>query len=252
MNEVGEWEDSAWQWKIRWRRARFEWEVPLEADLTHQISQVSLSRERKDVQIWGGEDTGVFSVNSAYRYLTKQTRNSQQEVFISLWKTKALPNVITTAWRALLGRLPTRVNLRRRGGLLSSTICVFCHTKEETCQHIFLECEFAQKVWTLCFKWIGVQFVQHKDLLIHFENFSLPQLNCKQNLLWKGVWATIMRCIWEHRNSNVFKQGVVDVEEIFQMVQLKMWQWLKHMSQSFNYSFADWILNPLICCRSFK
>ena len=57
VNEVGEWEDSTWQWKIRWRRARFEWEVLLEADLIHQISQVSLSRERKDVQMWGCEDT---------------------------------------------------------------------------------------------------------------------------------------------------------------------------------------------------
>ena len=97
-----------------------------------------------------------------------------------------------------------------------------------------------------------MSFVQHNDLLIHFENFYLPQVSRKQNLLWKGVWATTVRCIWEQMNSIVFKQWVVDVEEIFQMVQLKSWLWLKHRGRSFSYSFVDWVLNPLICIRSYK
>ena len=70
-------------------------------------------------------------------------------------------------------------------------------------------------VWSLCFRWIGIVFVQHKAMLTHFESFYLPQLSSRQNFLWKGVWATIVTCIWEHRNSIVFNQGVVDVEEIF-------------------------------------
>ena len=42
----------------------------------------------------------------------------------------------------------------------------------------------------------------------------------------------------------------VSVEEYVQKVQLKSWQWLKHRGSSFNYSFTDWMLNPLICIRS--
>jgi len=112
--------------------------------------------------------------------------------------------------------------------MLNTTLCALCEIKDESCQHIFLECKFAQSVWSLCFKWIGISFVQHKDLLTHFENFHLSQVSSKQSLPWKGVWATIVRCIWEQRNSIVFKQGVIDAEEIFQMVQLKSWLWLKH------------------------
>jgi len=26
VDEVGEWVNSTWQWRLRWRRARFEWE----------------------------------------------------------------------------------------------------------------------------------------------------------------------------------------------------------------------------------
>jgi len=88
--------------------------------------------------------------------------------------------------------------------------------------------------------------------MTHFVSFHLTQSSNKQNLVWKGVWAAIVRCLWEHRNSVAFNQGVVDAEEVFQNAQLKSWLWLKHKAHDFNYSFADWVLNPLSCISSFK
>jgi len=49
VNEVGEWEDATWRWKVRWRRPRFEWESLMEADFLQQISRASVLREQKDV-----------------------------------------------------------------------------------------------------------------------------------------------------------------------------------------------------------
>ena len=80
----------------------------------------------------------------------------------------------------------------------------------------------------------------------------LNQASSKQNLVRKGVWVNIIRGIWDQRNLIVFKQGVVDAEEILQRAQLKSWLWMKHKVHSFNYSFVDWILNPLICINSYK
>jgi len=42
----------------------------------------------------------------------------------------------------------------------------------------------------------------------------------KQNQVSKGVWAAIVRCILEHRNNVIFRQGVPDAEKIFQAAQL--------------------------------
>jgi len=53
VNEVGEWADAAWRWKLRWRGDRFEWETLLEANFIQHISWASLSREHKDVHTWG-------------------------------------------------------------------------------------------------------------------------------------------------------------------------------------------------------
>ncbi|XP_068486393.1 uncharacterized protein [Phaseolus vulgaris] len=153
---------------------------------------------------------------------------------------------------ALAGRIPTRESLSRRGVIMNTILCAMCELQEETCQHTFIECDVAQRVWVLCLRWIGIVSVQHNAILAHFESFYLPQLSSRQNLLWKGVWATIVACIWEQRNSVVFSQGKIDVEEIIQKVQLKSWQWLKHRDPSFSYSLSDWMLNPLVCIRSYK
>ena len=252
VEEVGSWVDSVWEWKHRWRRVRFEWESMLESDLAMHLSRVRLSRDQEDIRVWGFDDLGLFSVNSAYECIAHPTRSSQNDVFSYLWKIKTFPNVLTTAWRVLIGRIPTRENLSSRGVIMNTILCAMCELKEETCQHTFIECDAAQRVWVLCFIWIGIVSVQQNAILSHFESFYLPQLSSRQNLFWKGVWATIVACIWEQRNFVVFSQGTIDVEEIVQKVQLKSWQWLKHRGPSFSYSFTDWMLNPLICIRSYK
>ena len=200
--------------------------------------------------MWGKEVPGLFSVNSANECLAKHDRGNQSEVYKLLWKVKAFPNVVVTAWRVLMGKLPTRMSLSRRGVMLNSTVCPLCQLEEETCQHLFLECHHAQRVWSLCLRSVDISFVQHNDLRLHFQSFHLFQASNKQNKIWKGVWANIIRCIWDQKNLITFQQGVVDAEEIFQRAQLKSWLWMKHKAHSSSYSFVDWVLNPTICIKS--
>jgi len=94
--------------------------------------------------------------------------------------------------------------------------------------------------------------VHHNELKDNFVSFHLAQASSKQNLVLKGVWAAIVRCIWDQRNSILFKQEVVDAEEILQMAKLKSWLWMKHRAAFHTYSFADWLLNSFICIKSIK
>jgi len=193
----------------------------MEIELDMHISRVTIIKDGKDTQVWKGDESGCFTVTSAYERLDKPERGPYIDAFKYLWKIKAFPNVVITTWRVLLGRVPTRECLSRRWVILNTTICALCQSKEESCQHLFLECKYALCVWALCFRWIGILFVQHNDLMTHFESFHLIQSSNKQNLVWKGVWAAIVWCLWEHRNSFVFNQGVVDAEEVFQKAQLR-------------------------------
>ncbi|XP_068466007.1 uncharacterized protein [Phaseolus vulgaris] len=250
VGEMGVWDGTEWRWDLRWRRGRFEWESPLERDLITILSGASLREDAQDTQVWGKEVPGLFSVSFAYDCLAKYDRGNQGEVYKLLWRATAFPNVLVTAWRVLMGRLPTRVSLSRRGVVVNLMMCPLCQLQVETYHHLFIECKYAQKVWSLCFQWVDISFVQQHDLKLHFQSFHLFHVSNKQNRIWKGIWANVIRCLWDQRNMIAFQQGVVDAEEVFQRVQLKSWLWMKHKARSFSYAFVDWVLNPNICIRS--
>ncbi|GKA80488.1 RNA-directed DNA polymerase, eukaryota, partial [Tanacetum coccineum] len=50
------------------------------------------------------------------------------------------------SWRARRDRLPTRVNLSRRGVLLDSHLCPLCNAAMEDVQHVFFRCDVARVV----------------------------------------------------------------------------------------------------------
>jgi len=146
MGEVGQWEESGWQWRFRWRRARVEWESIQEEDMLRLISANILNREEQDQQLWGGGGTGEFSVKSAYNCLASHATGEQMGFFNLLWQAKAFPSVLVTSWRSLLDRLPTTSNLIRREVMVSSSLSALCQETEESSQHLFVECVAAQWV----------------------------------------------------------------------------------------------------------
>jgi len=107
------------------------------------ISKGDLKREVKDLQVWGGNDTGKFSVKSTCRCLANHVTGSPSDIFKQLWQAKALPNVLTIDWKILLDGMPTRTSLIRKGVLLSSISCVHCSESKESSQHLFIECTIA-------------------------------------------------------------------------------------------------------------
>jgi len=248
--EVGEWEEEEWSWKLSWRRSRFQWESELLDELLRVIDRIKPRRDTTDIQTWGGDASGVYSVKTAYDCLAKSTRGRPNVIFKLLWQVKASPNVLVTAWRALLDRLPTKANLMTRGVMINSQPCVMCGGGIESAQHLFLDCTVAQRVWNRFLRWMGIAFVQHRELMYHFEQFHFPIFNHNQNLLWKGMWVAVVRCIWEQRNNIIFNQGVADDDEILHLAQTKAWLWLKHRLRCFNYSLAEWYMNPIHCIKS--
>jgi len=215
VSEVGFWEDTEWSWRLRWRRSRFEWESIMKVELMNLIIGKSPRKEAEDVMVWNGDSNGVFSLKSEYQTLCQSPNGISHDGYSLLWQVKALPKALFTAWRVLIGRLSTYENLTRRGMVVNSTLCVLCKAAEESNHHLFLTCIFAQKVWSLCLRWIGILFVQHKDLMNHFESFYLVHLSFKQNQVWKGVWVAIIWSIWKQRNLVVFKQRVVMLKKYF-------------------------------------
>jgi len=49
------------------------------------ISTIRLNKKVKDVQVWGREALGVFSVKSAYECLANHVSNPHNNIFKQLW-----------------------------------------------------------------------------------------------------------------------------------------------------------------------
>lgn len=63
-----------------------------------------------------------------------------------IWKSKVPSKVAIFLWVLYHGKTPTLDLLQHRGTPLGNR-CYLCSQDEESCNHIFLHCSFAFKVW---------------------------------------------------------------------------------------------------------
>jgi hypothetical protein len=67
-----------------------------------------------------------------------------------LWKAAVQKKHKVFFWLLIKDKLSTRNILRRKNRVLPSYDCVLCNSAhEETVNHLFLECSFAQSCWAL-------------------------------------------------------------------------------------------------------
>jgi len=72
----------------------------------------------------------------------------------------------------------------------------------------------------------------HNDSSYHFLKFKLGRASESVNDVWGALWIAVVSEIWKHKNKLIFKGGVIDVLEIFTLVQLKVWSWVTSKTSS--------------------
>lgn len=118
----------------------FKRKYPMLAD---EIQRQQL-REVEDRYIWQPNNSGMFSVASFYELL--RHRKPKVDWYRLIWKSKIPPKVSFICWLLMHKMLKTRQFLSARGVNIS-TECVFCICTNETCEHLFWQCEYSNKVW---------------------------------------------------------------------------------------------------------
>jgi hypothetical protein len=126
--------------------------LPISEEAFEQMQHILLvlgnitPTENKD--IWRFSWGANFSSSQAYRQLV-----GHQQVHIVyrwLWQCLCQPKHKVFFWLLIKDRLSTRNILKRKNMFLDSYNCVLClQNTEETYQHLFLHCPFAQQCWNL-------------------------------------------------------------------------------------------------------
>ncbi|XP_068483362.1 uncharacterized protein [Phaseolus vulgaris] len=109
--ELGNWIDGVWVWHFVWRRSFFEWEKPLEEQLVQLLQGAKLELGKEDCWFWKAGGFKTFTVNSAYVQVRKDTVGEVPPVYSKLWRCKALPSALFTAWRVIENKVATRFRL---------------------------------------------------------------------------------------------------------------------------------------------
>lgn len=133
----------------------------------------------------------------------------------------------------------------------SSLVCGLCAIEDENCQHLFFSCQVSWRVWMKLYDWLGIKTVLLIDAESHFrqhENLLLASKKAWSSLLL--IWIAAVNAIWQCRNGSVFRGERVEVDRIVELVQYKVWMWLRTKENNFLSSFYEWVSNPVECLKS--
>ena len=251
--QVGEMQENlGCGWKIDWRRRLFEWERGQEQELLRQLEEKGVNTEKEDIWVWKDDETKEYTVKSAYRILKEETQRDTGDTYVGLWKLKAQPSALLTAWRVLEDKILAKANLVRRGISVASSFCGLCGEEEETTSHLFCTCKVVWLVWSKCSEWLGVASTEHCDPKMHFSNFKISGMSKRVNQILGCVWVAVVADLWKHRNKSIFNSDRVNHIEIFIMVQVKVWSWVSFKVRRVSFSYSDWCLESLVCMISIR
>ncbi|GLT51274.1 hypothetical protein SLA2020_246950 [Shorea laevis] len=243
--ELGEWSEGVWSWKWDWRRDLFVWETDLVQELKNDLNMVIFNHDGEDKWTWRWESNGKYTVKSAYQHLGQPHQVGGSEIFKVIWNKLVPLKVSALAWRAIQDRIPTKVNLRKRGVITEEAElkCRLCSKKEESTDHVLVECIYAWRIWVACYSWWGVCTASQSSIQNHFRQHTdlFRQLKVKE--AWNLIWYAVIWTLWNWRNQMVFGKEMNKEMEVVDLIKLKSFAWLKAKDYP-ELDLEMWKLNP--------
>ncbi|GKV47542.1 hypothetical protein SLEP1_g54439 [Rubroshorea leprosula] len=251
-NQMGNIRSGSWEWKLTWRRNLFGWEAKEVVELERMIEGIKITQGCLDKWEWIHDKEGHYSTKTAYHLLaTDQSGPSGSTIFKRIWNPILPTKVSAFNWQLMLDRIPTKVNLLRRGIIkdLKESKCVICEEQEEDSAHLFLRCRMTQWLWEACAKWWGAEANIDIDCSKTFENFGEWSKETRTRQGWDCIWSAVVWTVWLARNQNLFQHKEVNARKMFELIQLRSFIWVKARNDRYAFTFSDWLLNPVECMK---
>jgi hypothetical protein len=204
--------------------------LPFERDL---IKQLPLIQEPMEDQImWPHTTNGCYNVKSGYNIMKfwqeisssgSTNTNPQNDIWKKIWTLPTIPRHKSLLWRIINNALPVRSALSRRG-IHCPIFCPICYQKEETINHLFMECHKANRIWFGSY--LGINFNPTHRSFIDWLIYCLA--NLKEDELC--YIAAIIYGIWFARNKKVFETHDLEDSTIINMATTTIQDYQKAMA----------------------
>eukprot|EP00253_Pinus_taeda_P010390 PITA_10390 len=181
--------------------------------LNSQILKIKIRKTEEDDQLrWGMIGNGNFSLKEAREMIVKAEQEEVVPWCNKVWDSLFWPKIKTFLWLLMQNKTLTWDNLRRKG-FGGPSRCPMCLGEEETINHLFNSCEWANHLWN----WLeGILRKSDRDresirntILNWQNNFSKNQ---RVNNIWKAMPGFLLCTIWKERNRRVFQDEHRNIE----------------------------------------
>ncbi|GKB96765.1 RNA-directed DNA polymerase, eukaryota [Tanacetum coccineum] len=172
---------------------------------------------------WDLNGEGIFRVQDA--------RNLLDEFFLpkdpvaTRWVKSVPIKVNVFVWKLHLDRLPTRVNLARRGVQISSMMCPLCNNAGEDSSHLFFGCDMAIDITRLVCRWWHLAWTPVGSFSEWLAWFKTIRMGSKVKGLLEGVFYTSWWCLWNFRNQLLFAAQSLRKNVLFDDIISRSFTW---------------------------
>lgn len=179
-------------------------QLMLSPELAERIRQLPIPRGGGlDSLCFMGMPLCKYSTRNAYRLLTDGGGDDRGANWGWIWESPCSYRVCAWLWKAVKCALPTKLFLFRRG-LVDGLRCPRCLSYAEDSQHLFIECESSQEMWSSIAAITGFHAVgaNVKNLWETLELYA----GQKGGGLRKACYIVYAAWeIWKQRNNRIFQ-----------------------------------------------
>lgn len=209
----------------------------------HQISRLStilgntLVTDLEDAWTWTGTRSNNFAVKEVRKLITQSRFGPHPRPFP--WTKWAPIKVNVWGWRALMNRLPTKVELQKRSVSTGNLACIFCGEQDETLAHILTACPLAIAVWDLVSSWCKIPNLfafDVQDLLYSFFHTREAKYKINHFIILTTSWF-----IWKARNEKIFRSTEAIPRRILEQIKHNSFTWIVTRSKIKNITWESWV-----------
>ncbi|GJY36325.1 RNA-directed DNA polymerase, eukaryota [Tanacetum coccineum] len=149
------------------------------------------------------------------------------------------------AWKVSLNRLPTRLNLVRRGVSVAPVSCSICLVGLEDLDHLFFGCNMASDIARSICKWwnlVWSPFVSYSSWLSWFKDI---RMHSNPKMVLEGVFYTAWWSIWLFRNQLLFTESHPKKEVIFDDIVRRSFLWCSSRGKQ-SFRWDSWLQHPYL------
>ena len=225
-------------WDVFFVRNPQDWEIDSLTSFLELIYSISLNDSGVDQFCWLKNSKKSFTVRSYYHSLTAHA--SKQFPWKGIWKPKVPTRVSFFVWTAVLGKILTNDNLRKRRVLLVNWCCL-CKVDGESIDHLFIHCSLAKQPWDTILSLFDVHWVMPQklqDLIACWPGALGRHSHAK---IWKVIPYCLMRSMCRERNLRTFECRELSPLDLQSLFFRMLFDWIQVIGLFSFSSFHDFI-----------